>query len=310
MKSITSVLITLSIIVVFSLTATAQNSDKYTGALLWKISGNGLSKPSYILGTHHLTHISFVDSIPGLRNAIEETEQTVGELLMTDQAAMQAKLQQAAIMPADRSYSDILTAEEYSQLDEGLKDLFNGQAGIEQFKQFKPGMISMIYAISLYAKTIPGFNPMGHEAIDAYVQRIATEKGKSVVGLETVEDQIHALFDTEPLDTQAKTLACSVNLKNKDFMIKSVKELDAYYRAMTLTKMYDLAFNNPDEPCKMSKIYENAINKHRNNKWMEKLPLIMNSKSSLVAVGALHLAGEEGLLFQLSKRGYKVEAVK
>lgn len=310
MKSITSILSVLIALIFFSSTAIAQNKKDYTGALLWKVSGKGLNKPSYILGTHHLAHVSFVDSIPGLKRVMEETEQTVGELLMSDQAAMQAKLQQASLMPNDQSYSAILSVEEYNQLDEGLKDLFNGQAGIEQFKQLKPGMISMVYSISLYAKIIPGFNPMSHEAIDAYVQRIATEKGKSVLGLETVEDQIHALFDSEPLDTQAKTLACALNIKNKDFMIKSTKELDKYYHAMQLTEMYDLALNNPNDPCKMSKTYENAINKDRNNKWLEKLPQIMKEKSSLIAVGALHLVGEEGLLFQLAKKGYKVEAVK
>lgn len=310
MKSITSVLIAIFTIALFSITATAQNEKDYTGALLWKISGNGLSKPSYILGTHHLTHISFVDSIPGLKKIIEETEQTVGELLMADQAAMQAKLQQAAMMPADKSYSKILTADEYIKLDEGLKDLFNGQAGMEQFQQFKPGMISMVYSITLYTKVFPAFNPMGHEAIDAYVQRIATEKGKLTLGLETVEDQIYALFDSEPLDSQAKTLACSISLKNKDFLITSLKELEEFYRSMDLTAMYNLAFNNPNEPCTTSKAFENAINKDRNNKWLEKLPQIMKEKSNLIAVGALHLAGEEGLLFQLAKRGYKVEAVK
>lgn len=307
---LTKTFIITFILTSFSVLAIAQSNSKYTGALLWKISGNGLSKPSYILGTHHLTHVSFVDSIPGLKKVIEDTEQTVGELLMADQMAMQAKLQQASIMPADKPYSSILTTEEYRLLDEGLKDLYNGQAGMEQFQGFKPGMISMLYSITLYTKVFPTFNPMSHEAIDAYVQRIASEKGKSLLGLETVEDQIYALFDAEPIESQAKSLVCATNLKNKDYMIKSVKQLDNYYRAKNLTEMYNLAFNNPDDPCKMSKTYENAINKDRNNKWLEKLPQIMKEKSSLIAVGALHLAGEEGLLYQLAKKGYKVEAIK
>lgn len=308
MKKVTSFLAVLTLLMFSFLTASAQGKKEYTGALLWKISGNGLSKPSYILGTHHLAHVSFIDSISGLKNAMNNTEQTVGELLMSDQMAMQAKLQQAAMMPANESYADLLTPEEYGNLDAGLKELYNGQAGIEQFKQFKPGMISMIYSITLYTKAFPSFNPMSHEAIDAYVQRIATENGKPALGLETVEDQIHALFDSEPLKDQAKTLACAVS--HKDFAVKSLKELNSYYKAMQLTKMYNLAFNNPDEPCSMSKTYESAINKDRNNKWLEKLPQIMKDKSSLIAVGALHLPGEEGLLNQLEKKGYKVEPVK
>ena len=31
--------------------------------LLWKVSGNGLTQPSYIIGTHHLAPFSIMDSI-------------------------------------------------------------------------------------------------------------------------------------------------------------------------------------------------------------------------------------------------------
>ncbi len=34
--------------------------------LLWKVSGNGLSSPSYIMGTHHLAPLSIKDGITGL----------------------------------------------------------------------------------------------------------------------------------------------------------------------------------------------------------------------------------------------------
>jgi len=284
----------------------AQSQSEYTGALLWKVSGNGLEKPSYILGTHHLVHVKFVDSIPGLRDVIDNTEQTVGELLMSDQSAMQAKLMQAAMMPADESYKNMLSAEDYEKLDKGLRDMFT--VGMEQFGQMKPGMISMAYTITLYTKLYPEFNPMSHEAVDSYVQRIAKDNGKSVLGLETVDDQIYALFDAEPLKDQAETLVCAVGqgLSAKE----SLDKLNNYYRNGELSKMYDLAFNDPDDTCKTSQKAQNALNKDRNDKWLLKLPQIMKEKSNLVAVGALHLAGEEGLLYQLAKMGYTIEAVK
>ncbi|MDR0825452.1 MAG: TraB/GumN family protein [Prevotella sp.] len=298
---------TLTAIILFVLagTLTAQN-EKFSGALLWKVSGNGLEQPSYILGTHHLIPVNFVDSIPGLKAVLESTNQAVGELLMSDQAAMQAKLQQGALLPAGETYGSLLSAEDYAKLDEGLKKLFT--VGLDQFGQLKPGMISMIYSITLYTKLYPEFNPMSHEAIDAYVQRVATEKGKPVLGLETVEDQIYALFDAEPLKDQAESLACAV--ANSDSSKDLLDKLNVYYKAGQLSAMYDLSFNNPDDPCKTSQAQQNALVKDRNNKWLLKLPQIMKDNSSLIAVGALHLAGEEGLLFQLDKLGYTVEAVK
>jgi uncharacterized protein YbaP (TraB family) len=306
MKTITSAILAVILLLSVSLTVSSQTGGKYTGALLWKVSGNGLSKPSYILGTHHLTHVSFVDNIPGLRDVMANTQQTVGELLLSDEAGMQQKVQAAAMMPAGESYSKLLSAEDARALDEGLKSLVG--AGLDQFGQFKPGMISMIYTITLYTKLYPEFNPMPHEAIDSYVQRIAKENGKSVLGLESVDDQIYALFEAEPLKDQAESLVCSI--KTRDLAKDQLDKLNAYYKAGDLTGMYNMAFNNPDEPCKVSQAQQNAINRDRNDKWVEKLPAIMEDNSNLIAVGALHLAGEEGILNQLATKGYTVEPVK
>lgn len=287
-------------------TSLAQDKSKFTGSLLWKVSGKGLEKPSYILGTHHFAHISFFDSVAGFKNILETTDQVMGELLMSDQTAMQMKVQQAAMLPAGEAYDKLLSPEDYSELDSGLKSLFT--VGLDQFGKMKPGMISMLYTITLYSKLYPEFNMMSHEAIDAYVQRIAAEKGKPVQGLESVDDQIYAIFDAEPLKDQAESLVCSI--KNVEFNKKALDQLNQYYKASDLSGMYNLAFNNPEDPCRPSLKQQYAINKERNDKWIKKLPQIMKDKSSLIAVGALHLAGEEGLLYQLAQMGYKVEVVK
>ena len=52
--------------------------------LLWKVSGNGLSSPSYIMGTHHLAPLSIKDGITGLQKAMDETQQVYGELKMSE----------------------------------------------------------------------------------------------------------------------------------------------------------------------------------------------------------------------------------
>ena len=52
--------------------------------LLYKISGKDLKKPSYIVGTFHVASSSFIDSIPGLRAAMDASEQVCGELDMKD----------------------------------------------------------------------------------------------------------------------------------------------------------------------------------------------------------------------------------
>lgn len=49
--------------------------------------------------------------------------------------------------------------------------------------------------------------------------------------------------------------------------------------------------------------------KTRNEKWMKKLPVIMDAGSAFIAVGGGHLIGRYGLLKLLQKAGYTVRPV-
>ena len=48
---------TLALVMLLYITLGAQ------AQLLWKVSGNGLDHPSYVMGTHHLAPLSIKDSI-------------------------------------------------------------------------------------------------------------------------------------------------------------------------------------------------------------------------------------------------------
>lgn len=287
--------------------ASAQPSDKFNGALLWRISGNGLGAPSYILGTHHLYALDFFDTIPGARQALENSGQVVGELLLADQQALAAQIQLAAMMPEGVTYESLLSETDYKTLDEGLRAIM-GVGLKEQFGAFKPGMISTLLSLVMFAKAYPEFDATRFVGMDAYIQTYAAEKGRPVIGLESVEDQIYALFDAEPLKIQAEQLACQI--ANMDYAETQLKKLGELYPRGDLAAMYIAGFADPDDPCPASEQAQNALARERNDKWLEKLPSIMSAAPSFIAVGALHLAGEEGLLFQLDKMGYKVEAVR
>ena len=69
MKKLLGILLFISI----ALSANAQ--------LLWKVSGKGLEKPSYIFGTYHLSPLSIKDSIAAMPQAMSETAQVYGEVI-------------------------------------------------------------------------------------------------------------------------------------------------------------------------------------------------------------------------------------
>ena len=123
----------------------SANNSENTGALLWKVSGNGLEKPSYILGTFHLADKTMLDSIPGANAALNDCEQVVGEIVMGDMMAMAQTVQLAGMMPADTTYQMLYTEEEYKKVDEVVKSYFG--AGLEQMGVLKPSLVSTTITI-------------------------------------------------------------------------------------------------------------------------------------------------------------------
>ena len=117
-----------------SLFSNAQELEK---SLLWKISGNGLKKPSYLFGTIHLTCDTSLDA--NTLNALETTEQLYLELDMDDKS-IQMKLMKLMMMKDGAKLSTLLSPEDFKILDEFMKKNLNMSAKL--FDSFKPFMIS------------------------------------------------------------------------------------------------------------------------------------------------------------------------
>jgi uncharacterized protein YbaP (TraB family) len=292
----------IPVMVFFVCAAFAQSSIEKTGALLWKISGNGLEHPSYIFGTHHLFPLSFLDSVPGVKQAFATSEQMVGELVMNDMAALSVEVQKGGMMPQDTTWRMLLSEDDYRFVDEQLTAFFG--AGLQALGMFKPSMVSVTFAVMFFQKTFPQVKQ--NEVFDIWFQQQAVNRGIPVVGLETVQDQIAAIFKVASLKHQAADLVCA--LKNTDYLELSAKRMNRLYRSADLNGFSEML--REEGPCPMSAEQELALNDNRNRRWLEKLPAIMADKPSFIAVGCLHLAGEAGLLVGLAKAGYKVEAVR
>ncbi len=284
----------------------ALATEYKSGSLLWKISGNGLEKPSYILGTLHVKSSAYLDQIPGARVSFDASEQVVGEIVMADMMAQAMKMQQKMMMPADTTYKMLYNESDYKTVSDGLTLLLG--AGLDQLGVLTPAGIQMSLLQVLIMKNYPHAASM--DVLDSYVQKAATEQQKPVIGLETIDHQIYVLFESSSLQRQANALLCSMKA-NEEKTLEAGMEEDL----KKMEKLYDNADLNgigrlvKENPCPDPE-NEYTINKARNDAWMKKLPGLMKDKPSFIAVGALHLVGEEGLLNQLEKAGYTVEAVK
>ena len=293
------------ILACLSLTSCAQAGNKQETGLLWKISGNKLEQPSYLFGTHHLVQLSYLENIDGVEEAFMATEQAVGEVDMNNMGEMQMQLMMASIMPDGESYQDLMNEDDRALLDATLQEYVG--AGLSQFGQMKPAMLNTLLSVMMYKKFYP--SEEDGLSMDEYFQKKANGLTRPTLGLETVQDQIDVLFGSQSIERQAESLLCTI--KNIDYGKKQMDKLMTAYYAQDLTAMAKLyEEDDADNPCPSTQEEKDELNKERNQVWMEKLPEMMSNKSSFIAVGCLHLVGQDGLINQLRNAGYKVEAVK
>ena len=274
--------------------------------LLWKVSGNGLGRPSYILGTHHMAPASLIDQIQGLDAAIEGCDIVVGEIekdILTS-PEVQARMAQAMIAPIDSTLDKLYTQDEYRIVEQVFNKYFSTMGvKLSQMKTLKPSAISTQLQAMQAIKYFPNFN--ANEQIDIKVQERANEAGRPSAGLETIEEQIDLLFNG-PLTEQAKGLleACK---QDEFFQKQSVALADAYMSQdldQMLAVMTDATMGGDSEEDMDALIY------NRNRNWVEKLVKMMPERAALVCVGAGHLPGDQGLLQLLRDRGYTVEPMQ
>lgn len=269
--------------------------------LLWKISGNGLEKPSYIFGTHHMAPASVLDSVPGFNDALASVDKVYGEMVMAD--AMSPESQQmmmmAAIAPQDSTLNAVLSPAAVDSLNNILAKYLGPQMTAAALNPMKPAMVSTLLAAAQTQAAFPQYNAA--QQLDGEIQSRATAIGKEVGGLETMADQCQALFGGSIL-AQANDLMQAV--RNDEIAIDIVKQLASAYLAGDLQAMLDImetpatGFN--DEQA------DRMINR-RNADWMRVLAGMLPAMSILIAVGAGHLPGDKGLISLLRREGYTVE---
>lgn len=291
----------LAIIVLLSSVLSAQ------AQLLWKVSGKGLEQPSYIMGTHHLAPLSIKDSIVGMKQALAETKQVVGEVTMSEMqnpTTIAKTMRELMLTTSDTTFQSLFTPEEYQMINTYSKE--NLKFDIALMPKLKPVFLSNNLTVVLYMKHVGGFNQQ--EQLDSYFQTQALASGKKVSGLETMDFQFNLLFNGTSLKRQAEQLLCMLN--DVDAYIDDLKRVTAAYNAQNLEAMTQIMNQRRNNQCDPLPGEMEALLDNRNKQWAEKLPTIMKTDPTLVVVGAGHLLGECGLLALLKKQGYTVEPAK
>jgi len=168
---------------------------------------------------------------------------------------------------------------------------------ISIFNQFKPWFFTM--TLTMARLQALGFSPQ--HGLDLHFFKKAEQSGKRVIGLETFEQQL------KMLDTLSNLNQDDLLLQTIDQMDKMEVEFDELIDAWTNGNIKVLEEIMLKSFKSYPKIYTVIITQ-RNENWISKIESYMKRKDNyMVVIGFAHLAGSQGVIEMLRKRGYLVE---
>lgn len=259
-------------------------------SLLWEVTGNNLSNPSYLFGTIHVmcSNNIVVDTL--LSEKFNKAEQLYLELNMDDIKTLSGAMQ-GMMMNGDTTLQQLLTKDVYDSTAVNFQELT--KLPLAFVDNIKPMM-----AMSFIYPAIMGCQP---EAWEQRFAQMANEKNIPVKGLETVEKQIEVL-DNIPLKVQADMLANA--LKDVDSLKESFNKMLELYKEKDIEALYKQTETEED-----FSQYESVLITNRNEDWVGKIIFEADKKPTFFAFGAAHLAGKNGVINLLREKGFSVKPV-
>jgi len=162
---------------------------------------------------------------------------------------------------------------------------------------FKPGMVStMITMVELRRLGLVGIG------VDTYFSTKSIDDQKKLGQLETVETQLAFIANMGAGQADEMLIYTLADIERLPTLMQSLKDAWRQGNMARLREVGITPFKN-----EFPVIYQSLL-VDRNNAWIPQIEAMLKTRAvEFVLVGALHLAGDDGLLAQLSTRGYKVQ---
>ncbi len=260
-------------------------------SLLYRISGKNLRQPAYVYGTIHLICPGDFVMPSALKNAVTAGSALYLEIDLDDPSTI-SEMVKSMTAPAGYSLEQHFTPEEFARLTAWLKDSM--QLDIRHFARTKP----MVLQMKMLQRAVPCSAPVSYEV---ELLKIAMAAKKPVLGLEKISDQL-AVFDSIPDSVECRMIMEYVN----DFpkQRNTFAQMTAAYKMRDAAALHRLFAESAEWAG-----YENALVYNRNRNWVPVIEKAMQEGPVVIACGAMHLGGEQGLLALLKARGYEVTPV-
>ncbi len=266
--------------------------QKEEKSLLYEISGNGLSQPSYIFGTIHVICKDDFFLPEVVKSKFASAQQVYLEIDMDD-PSMMTEMQKNMMMPDGKTLKTIMSETDYTKVAKFFKDSL--KTNIAFMDGMKPFILSSMSIPSMLGCPMQGYE-------EVFV-KMAQEQKKDVKGLELVQEQFDAV-DKMGMEKQADLMLVKM-VDNWTEGKKELKQLIKDYKKQDIEALLADITNSPTSDAG----FEKDLLETRNANWVPRMATIMKEKTTFFGVGAGHLGGAKGVLALLKKQGYTVKAV-
>ncbi|MEL7534156.1 MAG: TraB/GumN family protein, partial [Bacteroidota bacterium] len=269
---------------------TKAKTESLEKSLLWKVSGPDI-KDSYLFGTIHILPQSQFKLQTGVEEAFAAADKIILELDMDD-PGLQMEMMKYAMMPDGQNLQQLLTKEEYEQLDSWIQK----SAGIKL--QMVHSMQPLLLTSLIISEYLDG-PPASYEG--SFV-KMATAQEKEVLGLETVKEQLNAISEYG-IENQVRDL--KKMLEDPESVRTGFTQLLEAYQSEDADGIYDYM------QTQMTGSGMNAsLLVKRNQNWIPRIQKFAAEQSCFFAVGSGHLGGEQGVIRLLREAGYTLTPVQ
>lgn len=275
-----------------------QLVDRYEKGVIFKVK-KCKGKPSYLVGTMH-SDDPVIDGIYQDSLAVLGTVKAVGfEFVEDDQTSTIAQQYMLYPMTSSEGLSQQLTEDEFNTLARFLEK--RAQIPVETVNRFRPWAAAILMQ----------FPEQKNDGItfDARLQSEAAKLHKELFSLETVQEQYNIFARLEP---EKQMIMLRDALSSIDELENMNDEFLTTYSHRDLKKLAELAdesFNMTSDK-ELREYMRSKLLTERNSTMTNRMQEQLNSGNVLIAVGALHLMGETGILTQLEEQGYMIEVVR
>ena len=264
--------------------------DEFGQGLLWKVTRENLP-PSYVFGTIHVADRNVSAQLDKIRDLLADSEVFIMEAIPEPGGI--ALLRQMMFFNDGTKLQDVISADLYAKTLAVLSAYHLRETDVSAMKPWA-AYLTMSYPADMGL------------ILDQQLLRLARETEVTAGGLESMVEQGN-LFNSFSLADQVRLLTDAVC--HRELLVDDFAKMISLYMDGDLAGLfsYGQRYSFSDNT-----LYETLTEKlltRRNHLMVERMRPALERGKAFIAVGALHLPGEEGVLALLEQHDFEITRV-